>query len=586
MNWVVNMIKKIIPVLLVILLISISLSPIGASNDDFLNLTDEVITPLIANSSILRQPAEFERIEGVLINYGAEDGFGIPYSVISEMSEYVEIVTIVDSLYQQNEVEILFQNNEVDLNHCSFLTAPSNSYWTRDYGPWFIYNETSGKMEVVDFKYNRPRQYDNAIPSEYATYKNLSLNYMDLKHAGGNYMTDGQGISISTDLVEVENLDLTHSEIEEIVNDFLCIHTYHMVTDVNGEYIKHIDCWAKFLSPSVIIIREVPKSHSQYSEIEAAVDYFETQESCYGINYEIVRVFNPNNEPYINSLIINEKVLVPMSSSQWDDEAIESYENAMPGYEIIGFSATEYPWLSTDALHCRIKGIPDSGILYIEHTPISGNNGYNVQAKIIPFSGESVTVVLLYWKVEGGEWYSIEMQNIDGYYYKSTIPVHEIGDTIYYYIKAEDNSGRGENHPFIGELGAYSFLVNNLPPDKPNIDGKIDGKTGELYGYTFSSIDPDGDEVSYFIKWGDGNITNWTNFQNSGTSYFKNHSWSTQGMFTIEAKSKDIEGAESDWATIEISMPKIKTYINKNFQRFLENHPNLFPLLQIILGFK
>ena len=170
------MIKKIIPVLLVILLISIILSPIGASNDDFLNLTDEVITPLIAHSSILRQPAEFERIEGVLINYGAEKGFGIPYSVISEMSEDVEIVTIVDSLSQQNEVEILFQNNEVDLNHCSFLTAPSNSYWTRDYGPWFIYNETAEKMEVVDFKYNRPRQYDNAIPSEYATYKNLSLN--------------------------------------------------------------------------------------------------------------------------------------------------------------------------------------------------------------------------------------------------------------------------------------------------------------------------------------------------------------------------------------------------------------------------
>jgi len=580
------MIKKMIPVLLVILIILISISTIATSNNDFLNLTDEVLTPLNVTSLVLRQPAEFERIEGVLINYGAEDSFGIPYSAISEMSEDVEIVTIVDSLSQQNEVEILFQNNQVDLNNCSFLIAHSNSYWTRDYGPWFIYNETAEKMEVVDFKYNRPRQYDNAIPSEYATYKNLSIKYMDLEHSGGNYMTDGQGISISTDLVKAENPDLTQSEIEEIVNDFLGIHTYYMVPDVNGEYIKHIDCWAKFLSPEVIIIREVPKSHSQYSEIESAVDYFETQKSCYGTNYEIVRVFNPNNEPYINSLILNEKVLVPMSSSQWDDEAIESYENAMPGYDIIGISATEYQWLSTDALHCRVKEIPDKGMLYIEHTPISGDNGYNVQSKIIPYSRENVTVALLYWKVEGGEWNSIEMHNMDGYYYESTIPIHEIGDTIYYYIYAEDHSGRCENHPFIGALGAHSFLVNNLPPDKPNIDGKIDGKTGNLYEYTFSSIDPDGDEVSYFIKWGDGNITNWTTFQNSGTSYNMNYSWSTQGMFTIEAKAKDIEGAESDWATLEISMPKIKIFINTIFQRFLENHPNLFPLFQYILGLK
>ena len=578
-----NMIKKIIPVFVVILFISITISTIGTSNDDLLNLHDVVLTPLTFPSSVLRQPAEFERMESVLINYGAEDSFGIPYSIISEMSEDVEIVTIVDSLSQQNDVEIFFQNNEVELNHCSFLIAPSNSYWTRDYGPWFIFNETAGEMEVVDFKYNRPRQYDNAIPSEYATYKNSTLNYMDLKHSGGNYMTDGQGISISTDLVEKENLDLTHSEIEEIVNDFLGIHTYYMVPDVNGEYIEHIDCWAKFLSPDVIIIREVPKIHSQYSEIEAAVDYFETQKSCYGTNYEIVRVFNPNNEPYINSFILNEKVLVPMQGSQWDDEAIEAYETAMPGYEIIGFPATENQWLSTDAIHCRVKEIPDRGMLYIEHTPISGYNGYNVQAKIIPYSGESATVILLYWKVEGGEWDSIEMQHMDGYYYESTIPVHEIGDTIYYYIHAEDNSERCENHPFIGAPGAHSFLVNNLPPDKPNIDGKIDGKTGELYEYIFSAIDPDGDDVSYFIKWGDGNITNWTTFQDTGTPYYKNHAWSTQGMFTIEAKAKDIEGAESDWSTLEITMPKNKAF-NPLFLRLLENHPCIPSIVRYLLG--
>jgi len=580
------MIKKIIPAFIVILLISITISTIGTSNDDLINLHDIVFKSLTIKSSNLRQPAEFERIEGVIINYGAEKNFGIPYSIISEISEDVEVITIVDSLSQQNDVEILFQNNEIDLSHCSFLIAPSNSYWTRDYGPFFIFNETAGEMEVVDFKYNRPRLYDNAIPSEYASYQNFTIKYMDLKHSGGNYMTDGQGISISTDLVETENLDLTHSDIEEIVNNYLGINTYYMVPDVNGEYIEHIDCWAKFLSPEVILIREVPKTHSQYDEIEDAVNYFETQKSCYGNNYEIVRVFNPNNEPYINSLILNDKVLIPMKGTQWDDEAIEAYENAMPGYEIIGFSATEYNWLSTDAIHCRIKEIPDRGMLYIEHTPISGYNGFNVQTKIIPFNGENVTVVLLYWKVEGGEWDSIEMQHMDDNYYTSNIPINEIGETVYYYIHVEDNSGRLEKHPFIGAPGAHSFIVNNLPPDKPNIDGQIDGKTETLYEYMFSSVDPDGDDISYFIKWGDGNITNWSTYQNSDTPYYNNHEWTTQGIFTIEAKAKDTKGAESDWSNLEISMPKTKTYIQTPFIRFLESHSYLFRILQRLLGLK
>ena len=250
----------------------------------------------------------------------------------------------------------------------------------------------------------------------------------------------------------------------------------------------------------------------------------------------------------------------------------------MPGYEIIGFSATEHPWLSTDAIHCRVKGIPDREMLYIEHTPISGYNGFNVQAKIIPYSGESVSVVLLYWKVEGNEWDFIEMQNIDGYY-TSTIPINEIGDIVYYYIHAEDNSGRWENHPFIGATGAHSFIVNNLPPDKPNIEGQIDGKTGILYEYMFSSIDPDGDDISYFIKWGDGNTTNWSTYQDSGTPYYNNHEWTTQGTFTIKAKVIDIHGAESDWGELQVTMPRDKATNNMLLLRILER----FPLLQRLL---
>ena len=42
-----------------------------------------------------------------------------------------------------------------------------------------------------------------------------------------------------------------------MVHDYLGIETYHVVPDVNGEYIKHIDCWGKLLSPDTILIRSV-----------------------------------------------------------------------------------------------------------------------------------------------------------------------------------------------------------------------------------------------------------------------------------------------------------------------------------------
>ena len=105
---------------------------------------------------------------------------------------------------------------------------------------------------------------------------------------------------------------------------------------------------------------------------------------------------------------------------------------------------------------------------------------------------------------------------------------------------------------------AYIFEWLNQPPNPPIISGKISGKAGKTYKYTFTSSDPDGDDISYYIDWGDANITSWTSFQDSNTSYSENHTWSAKSNYTIKAKAKDIYGLESSWATLDITMPKNK----------------------------
>ena len=151
--------------------------------------------------------------------------------------------------------------------------------------------------------------------------------------------------------------------------------------------------------------------------------------------------------------------------------------------------------------------------------------------------------------------------------------------TIYLRVKAEDEHGAQS-----GFSSALTIVVSgaNAPPNNPTINGYASGKAGNPYTYDFTTTDPDGDDVSYFIKWGDGNITSWTTFQTSGSSYTEAHTWTVKGAYTIEVKAKDIHGAESGWSTLPISMPKAKT-TNSLFITFLENHPRLFPLLQQIL---
>ena len=531
--------------------------------------------------SPIRQVAEFEPMEAVLIRYP----FGINYDLIAAMAEDITVVTIVASPSQQNYVINQYINNGVNIDHCSFLLAPSDTYWTRDYGPWFVFNGNN-ELAVIDFTYSRGypnRPNDNNIPSVFAANQGLPSFFMPLFHEGGNYMTDGQGIAVSTTLVWEVNPGLTALEIDQIVSEYLGIQTYHVVPDVNGEYIKHVDCWGKYLAPDVILIREVPPGHSQYALIESAVDYFQSQMSCYGTPYTVVRVYTPTNEPYTNSLILNNKVFVPLKGSPWDAAAIASYQNAMPGYEVLGFFGS---WHSTDALHCRTIGIPDRFMLYIEHIPLFGNqssqNGYDIQAKIYPYSGESIIPAStgVYWRIEEQDWNFVSLQSMGNHQYHATIPGQQNGTLVSYYIHAEDASGRAENHPYIGAENAYVFtaygdVYQNTPPERPQRpSGPANGKAGTTYLYSTSTSDADSDVVFYLWDWGDGTTGEWLGPNASGAVVSASHVWSEEGTYLVRVKAKDVHDAESDWSDpLAVTMPKssVRALV------FLERLQRLFP---------
>src|SRR4030042_978874 len=96
-------------------------------------------------------------------------------------------VLLCVSIGSANTVQSQDQSYGIDLSQCSFLIAPTDSWWTRDYGPWFIINEDS-VQGVVDFIYNRPRPNDDLIPARYASHQSLPLTTMSLQTAGGHYI--------------------------------------------------------------------------------------------------------------------------------------------------------------------------------------------------------------------------------------------------------------------------------------------------------------------------------------------------------------------------------------------------------------
>jgi len=103
-------------------------------------------------------------------------------------------------------------------------------------------------------------------------------------------------------------------------------------------------------------------------------------------------------------------------------------------------------------------------------------------------------------------------------------------------------------------VGHANGTSQNNPPLPPTISGPSTGLAGSLLNYTFTTTDPDDDEVWYFIDWGDGTNSRWVGPFPSGMMVMVNHTWSQSGTYTLKVKAKDAYGAESIWSPFTITI--------------------------------
>jgi len=157
---------------------------------------------------------------------------------------------------------------------------------------------------------------------------------------------------------------------------------------------------------------------------------------------------------------------------------------------------------------------------------------------------------------------------------------HDWATSGEYEIKVKAKDAIGDESDWAAPL---TVTIENNPPNAPTITGPTSGSAGTAYNYDFTSTDLDGNDVKYYIDWGDGD-TEWTGFSASGIPVVVSHTWGEEDTYTIRAKAKDIFEEEGEWATLEVVMPINYQVINPLLQMILERFPNAFPILRYLLG--
>jgi len=170
----------------------------------------------------------------------------------------------------------------------------------------------------------------------------------------------------------------------------------------------------------------------------------------------------------------------------------------------------------------------------------------------------------------------------NGRYNMSLCPKEPLDEKHIYNIMACDTN---ENFKMIknsqmvksGENSTLTFLFEGLPPTKPNTPfGLRFGVLNRTHIFFSYNTDPDGDNLFYKFRWGDGSYSDWLGPYYSGEKIRASHKWNETGYYSIGVISKDSHGILSEWSDFK----HILVNVNLLFFRFLDNIIDHFPFLQ------
>ena len=446
------------------------------------------ITPstaaVIPPSSPVRTIAEWEELQALVVGWKSYPT--ILRQIVGAAKQETRVIVVYTTPDNPTSLTSYLAAGGVDTVNVTFLAAPVNSVWSRDYGPWSAYTNDVDSLITIDWIYNRPRPSDDAVPVAISNFLGTPLYQTtivpwNLVHTGGNFMTDGFGTGFSSALVYDENgpgggfgLNHTPAVVDSIMNSFMGINRYIIMNTLPYDQIHHIDMHLKLLDEQTLLVGQYPQGIADGPQIEANLQFvLANYNSIYGTPFKVVRVLMPDDNnlyphnggdyfTYTNSSFINKTIILPVYGISEDSTAIRIYRESLPGYNIVPINCASMIG-ALGALHCITKEVGTNDPLLISHQSLENTtdtlNSYNVTARIQHRSG--ISNATLYWRTDTLMGWNSSMMLTTGIgnNWAGLIPAQLVGTTVYYYISANSVSGKSQVRPMPAPAGYWKFEV-------------------------------------------------------------------------------------------------------------------------------
>ena len=383
-----------------------------------------------------------------------------------------------------------------NMDNVIILPANYDSVWMRDYGANPAYANEVEDLFMVDWIYNRPtRPNDNSSPQYVADYLGLDLYTTtaapdDLVNTGGNWMSDGFGTAIVTELILEENAPgnqygvtaKTEAEIDAISQSYLGTDRYIKMPVLPYDGIHHVDMHMKLLDEQTLLVGEYPDGISDGPQINANMDYVVSNfMNKWGEPYKTIRIPMPpsvagnwpsSNPPasyrtYTNAVFVNKMVILPIYREQYDTTALRIWQEALPGYQIVGIDCDNNPdniIAASGAIHCITHSVGVQNPMLISHNPLPDTDNTTSPYSVVAYMNhrDGIAAGRLYWKTSlNGSYAMVDMSSVGSNNWEGFIPAQPAGTRIYYYVEGEATTGKVLQRPMAAPDGYWSFDVLN-----------------------------------------------------------------------------------------------------------------------------
>lgn len=307
--------------------------------------------------------AEYEPNDGLVVAWEGSSGhLGVLQQVALHATTVgqARIWCYVDTVSERTTAQNTLTAIGCDMSRVEFLVRTTDTIWTRDYGPRYVFEGDC--RVIVDHVYNRPRPNDDTVPLHFGAHKGHRVYALPLVHGGGNFHLDALGSGHATLLIANENPGLTQSQIRDLWRDYqnldVTLHT-PFPTSVDGT--QHVDMWMQVFGDRQVMLSDWPLQpgsvQDQICDGAAA--------SLAATGWAVHRIpacsVSGVHYTFTNMVLCNDLALVPSytnsTAANYNAPALAAWQAALPGKTVLAVPCQAIV-TAAGVMHCIVMHVP------------------------------------------------------------------------------------------------------------------------------------------------------------------------------------------------------------------------------------